>query len=133
MSLRILLSSVLLFMLFSCEKPLFDMRNKYVGEYLFEVTTYRSYFDEEWHSDTSNYSYNGEVEKINGDKVLVQYGETSELELLVMEDLSLNFGRQIHRQSIEGGFESKGKLNLRYNFTNNGGSTTYDIKGVKND
>lgn len=128
----ILGSLVLLTVLFishsACQKIPFDNRNKYLGDWMFDVH-YHSFIMNEGVLYDYTETYNGKIkygkEKL---KIVIQYGVDKNVELFVDEGGILS-GFPSHYSS--GSFKDKKNLDLYLRWGGLGGAVIHEIKGVK--
>ena len=113
----------------SCKKTkLFDYRNKYIGEYDFEI--HRGSFNmNDTTSSNSTVYYDGEILNGEGDSTLnIIYRKNSTTELYVSKD------GELYRDSYyptKGEFTDDGDVEFSFYSGGMGGGTTTSVKGTK--
>jgi len=112
----------------ACKKVPFDHRNKYLGEWSFDVH-YSSFTMNEGVLYDYSETYKGEIvygeEKSN---IIIKYAADKSIELVIDEDEMLS-GFPTHYCS--GSFKDKKNLDLYLRWGGLGGAVIHEIKGVK--
>jgi len=126
--LPLILTLLCAFTLLSCEKKLFDKRNKYCGEWNFEIN--RSCTVGGSPSKDTTYQYKGEVfyQKSEDDKIIIDFSSDDQVTFKI--DQSGNISNDIN-YGINGKFQSKKKLSISYYSGGLGGGCNYSITGTK--
>ncbi len=132
------LISIFITLLFvSCEKQLFDYRNKYLGSWKFDISLSREWYDpiRSWHDSTNTISSNGEIKYGSKEnRVLIQTPSYS-VEIAIDKNGTVipenDFGMDY---SESGKFEGRRVFEYHY-YHHWGGSQEYrktDITGKRN-
>ncbi len=114
--------------LFSCEKPVFDYRNKYVGDWKYTVVITEINTDSVGYFRNDTIVYYGEITHAdNKDKLVLNYTQSDSLELYINKDGNL---------SVEGfdytdGNMTKDELNFYFRWGGIGTFIEHDIVGKK--
>jgi hypothetical protein len=126
----ILISILLAILLISCEKQLFDYRNKYIGNWRFDVSNSHewidlNHLDRGWYDTTVTNSYHGQIKYgtrdisilFQSDSISIEFPLHKDGTIIPENDLGLDY-------SESGGFE--GKKIFRYHYYHHwGGSHQY--------
>jgi hypothetical protein len=119
------------FSLFNCNKVPFDFRNKYIGDWSFEIKASGFNMAD---SSTFNYteSYDGEVKYgVADDAVIIKYGDNSTESLDFKIDKRGNLSGFPSSYYGSGEFESRKKLSITITGGGHGGGWTKVINGDK--
>jgi len=124
--LSILLGAVLVFGNLSCEKKLFNYRNKYCGDWEFEVVSV-TYNEQDSTSSTSTETYNGEIKYgEESNELLVTYLDNRSITIVVNKE-----GEISGSFSLDGSFESKKEVDFRFRTGTGFAGVNYTVVGDK--
>jgi hypothetical protein len=136
----ILFLALITFILFSCEKDLFDYRNKYLGHWIFVSKKTVDYADTSKVDIIESNTYRGTIKYGEEDNsLLLQYTETNQISIGVNKDgIITSSYPDFYFGHASGEFETRKKLNLlwwnyvRMTNPNMNISTTIEMTGEKN-
>lgn len=114
----------------SCEKKLFDYRNKYCGEYAFEVEKTLTVSGQG--TETSNYEYNGSVSynrDLEKDEILINYLETNTAQVSITKD-GVFINKYGYNALLTGEFHGKENMYYLYSYSPAASGST-EIWGVR--
>lgn len=127
-SIRLFLPGILLFLL-GCEKQPFDYRNKYLGEWEFNVSRSELNTDSIGHYESDALIYVGEIAYGDAeDELLIKYTENNSVTLKISEEGKLSDPASNYS---DGKFESRKKLHLYLRWGGLGGGIKHVIDGEK--
>ena len=125
---NIVLFTFISFLLFACNKPIYDYRSKYVGTY--HVIQYNQSYSmgQVFSSDTSYYDIKVErSDEIYYVNFISDGGETNYL----LEKGTIHYKSPDWHYQIEGGFITKSKFTLSGGYFGLGGGTSFIANGNK--
>lgn len=112
----------------ACKKTPFDDRNKYLGDWTFDVH-YHSFMMNEGVLYNYSEAYSGKIEYgTEKSKIVIKYAKDKNIELVLDKDDILS-GFPTHYSS--GSFQDKKSLNLYLRWGGLGGAVIHEITGVK--
>jgi hypothetical protein len=114
---------------FSCEKELFDYRNKFLGEWEFKVERTEFNTDSVGYYHHDSLTYLGKIKYGNGDDdLLIQYSSDNSIILKIDKDDKLS---DFPTHYCSGEFDGKNKLHLYLRWGGLGGGITHIVDGEK--
>ena len=126
---NIVLFAFISFLLFACNKPIYDYRSKYVGTY--EVIQYNQSWTmgQAYSYDTSYYDI--KVER-SDEKYYVNFiSDNGETSYLLEKDGTIHYKSPDWHYQIEGSFLTKSKFTLTGGYFGLGGGTSFTATGNK--
>ena len=126
---NIVLFAFISFLLFACNKPIYDYRSNYVGTY--EVIQYNQSWTmgQAYSYDTSYYDI--KVER-SDEKYYVNFiSDNGETSYLLEKDGTIHYKSSDWHYQIEGGFLTKSKFKLTGGYFGLGGGNSFTATGNK--
>lgn len=121
--------SLFIIIIISCEKKLFDYRNRFIGDWEFKVERSEINTDSIGYYYHDSLTYSGQIKYgSNDDDLLIEYtGENSITLKVDKENVLSNFPTHY----CSGEFEGKEKIHLALRWGGLGGGVTHIVEGEK--
>ena len=120
----IILTFSIAFTITACKKRPFDYRNKFLGEFSYEV--HCTYWTLGEQAEDTTIFFNGNVEiSEDENRILIYFLENVARESKIYEDGSM------HHAGVSGEFNSKDNLEFKYSSGGLGGGTIYNVIGTR--
>ena len=126
---NIVLFAFISFLLFACNKPIYDYRSKYVGTY--QVIQYNQSYSmgQVFSYDTSYYDI--KVERSDEIYYVNFISDGGKTKYLLEKDGTIHYKSPDWHYQIEGGFLTKSKFTLTGGYFGLGGGTSFTATGNK--
>lgn len=119
----------LTFLMAACEKPVYDYRSKYEGEYHVTQENESWVMGQGVNHSTSNFDV--KVKRSNNRYYILLISDQGESEYLIEKDGTLHFESVDWHYHVEGKFESKEKYVLSGGYYGLGGGYSFSATGIK--
>ena len=126
---NIVLFTFISFLLFACNKPIYDYRSKYVGTY--HVIQYNQSYSMGQVSSYDTSYYDLKVERSDQKYYVNFISDNGETSYLLEKDGTIHYNSTYWLYQIEGSFLTKSTFTLTGGYFGLGGGTSFTSTGIK--